>query len=361
MRKLFICFATVAAAMICGSCAKKAPVGPNDANKRYFEAWMQVNDINATPSGRGIYILEDTPGTGEKIKENGFALLEYTTSDLEGNIISYTDAETAKKLGAYNPDSYSKFFGPQFLSTYEGNIYAGVADMLFDMLVGGHRKAILPSWLLSYKDLEKESDYLKLASSNETLIYDVTVKDFTTDIDKWEIDSIARFFNNDKVLVDGLPANKVFVRNEGVTMTVGDSVSTGFYYKQLKAPVDTTSFARDTTIYINYTGRLLNGQVFDTTIEDVAKDNNIYSSSRTYAPVQINWSDADTNNHTGITMGSDESEIISGFSMTLWEMRPMEKGVGIFYSTLGYGASGSSGLIPPYAPLIFEIEIVKKP
>ena len=272
-----------------------------------------------------------------------------------------TDTETAKKLGAYDPDSYSKFFGPQFLSTYEGNIYAGVADMLFDMQVGGHRKAILPSWLLSYKDLEKESDYLKLASSNETLIYDVTVKDFTTDIDKWEIDSIARFFNNDKVLVDGLPANKVFVRNEGVTMTVGDSVSTGFYYKQLKAPVDTTSFARDTTIYINYTGRLLNGQVFDTTIEDVAKDNNIYSSSRTYAPVQINWSDAETNNHTGITMGSDESEIISGFSMTLWEMRPMEKGVGIFYSTLGYGASGSSGLIPPYAPLIFEIEIVKKP
>ena len=37
----------------------------------------------------------------------------------------------------------------------------------------------------------------------------------------------------------------------------------GFYYKQLQAPSDTTSFPKDTTIYINYTGRLLNGLVFD--------------------------------------------------------------------------------------------------
>lgn len=362
MRKLFICFATIAAVMLCGSCAKKAPVGPNDANKRYFVAWLQVNNINVDDtSGRGIYILEDTPGTGIEVKEDGFALLEYTTTDLEGNIISYTDVETAKKIGAYDPEKYSSYFGPQFLTTYTGNIYAGVSDLLLGMKVGGHRKAIIPSWLLSYKDFDKESDYLKLSSSNETLIYDVTVKDFTTEVDKWEIDSIGRFFNNDKVLFDGVPANKVFVRNEGVTMTLGDSVSTGFYYKQIKAPVDTNSFAKDTTIYINYTGRLLNGQVFDTTIEDVAKDHNIYSSSRTYAPVQINWSDADTHNYTGITMGTDKSEIIAGFGMTLWEMRPMEKGIGVFYSVLGYGASGSSGLIPSYAPLIFEIEIVEKP
>ena len=140
-------------------------------------------------------------------------------------------------------------------------------------------------------------------------------------------------------------------------MTAADSVSTGFYYKQISAPVDTTSFASDTTIYINYTGKLLNGQVFDTTIERVAKDNGLYSASRTYEPVQINWGEE----YTKITMGSDKTTVIGGFALTLWQMRPMEKGVGVFYSNYGYQYSGSGSSIPGYAPLIFEIEIVEKP
>jgi FKBP-type peptidyl-prolyl cis-trans isomerase len=247
------------------------------------------------------------------------------------------------------------------LTTYEGNIYAGIADMLLDMKVGGSRKAIIPGWLFSYDSYATEKEYLEKTTSSDAKIYEVKIKDFTTDIDKWEIDSIGRFFNNDKVLIDGIAANKLFTTEHGWTMTAADSVSKGFYYKQLKAPVDTTSFKADTTIYINYTGRLLNGQVFDTTIEDVAKDNNIWSSSRTYKPSQINWAGAEDNTYKGITMGSDDTSVISGFAMTLWQMRSMEKGIGVFYSPLGYSTSGSGETIPAYSPLIFEIEIVEKP
>jgi FKBP-type peptidyl-prolyl cis-trans isomerase len=42
-------------------------------------------------------------------------------------------------------------------------------------------------------------------------------------------------------------------------------------------------------------------------------------------------------------------------------MKAMESGIGIFYSPLGYSYSGSEPSIPPYAPLIFEIEIVEEP
>ena len=39
----------------------------------------------------------------------------------------------------------------------------------------------------------------------------------------------------------------------------------------------------------------------------------------------------------------------------------VEKGIGVFYSPLGYNYSGSGASIPGYAPLIFEIEVVEKP
>ena len=97
--------------------------------------------------------------------------------------------------------------------------------------------------------------------------------------------------------------------------------------------------------------------MFDTNIERVAKDNHLYSKDKTYEPVSIKWGEA----YTDLTMGTEGSGVISGFAMTLWKMKAMEKGVGIFYSPLGYSYSGSEPSIPPYAPLIFEIEIVAAP
>ena len=87
------------------------------------------------------------------------------------------------------------------------------------------------------------------------------------------------------------------------------------------------------------------------------KDNGLYSASRTYEPTRINWGEK----YEDITMGSDKSSIISGFAQTLWQMKDMEKGVGVFFSNLGYGYSGSGSSIPAYAPLIFEIELVAEP
>jgi hypothetical protein len=198
--------------------------------------------------------------------------------------------------------------------------------------------------------LKKDEDYD--ASSFSNTIYEITIKDYTEDMNQWQIDSIGRFFRNENVMIGNTPASELFAQ-----MNKADSVETGFYYKQIKAPADTAKFAKDTTLYINYVGKLLNGLVFDTNIERVAKDNNLYSASKTYEPMRINWGEK----YSDLTMGSDKSSMISGFAKTLWQMRSMEKGVGVFSSNLGYGYSGSGSSIPGYSPLIFEIEFVEKP
>lgn len=344
----------IAASLLLAGCAKTVTPGPNEANKRYFEAWMHINHRGLEPTGLGIYIIDEEEGNGAAVTEKGFALVDYKISSLEGNISSYTEEETAKQLGDY---SITNYYGPKFLTTFKTTIQAGVGDALYGMKVGGYRKVIVPSWLMTSKEFATAEDYLNYydedgSPSYSSTIYELTVRDFTEDMNKWQIDSIVRFFDNDKVTIGGTPADQIFAG-----MAEADSVRTGFFYKQLAAPQDTTSFKKDTVLYINYTGKLLNGLVFDTNIERVAKDNNLYSSSKTYEPMQINWAEK----YEDLTMTSSKSDMIPGFAMTLWQMRSMEKGVGIFYSNYGYGVSGSGSSIPGYAPLIFEIELVAKP
>ena len=40
-------------------------------------------------------------------------------------------------------------------------------------------------------------------------------------------------------------------------------------------------------VKLSYTGRLDNGDVFDTTSEDVAKDNGLFAEGVSYAPITI--------------------------------------------------------------------------
>lgn len=346
MRRIFVSILYTAALMVAAGCAKESKVGPNDANKRFIEAWMQVNHPEVQPSGLGIYTLEESDGSGPEIKEGGFAIVDFVTTDLEGNITSYTDKLTAKQLGKYDTTYY---YGPKVWTTTKGTLQAGVADALIGMRVGGRKKVVIPSWLMTYKSYDSVEDYLnppKKKKDEETsttgydnTVYDIQVRDYVSDIYSWEIEKIGDYLS----------------ANPSMNMSVTDSLQYGFYYKQVTMPKDTASFPKDTTIYINYTGKLLNGLVFDTTDERIAKDNGIYSSSKSYAPVSVSWGE----NYTDIEMSG--SSIIGGFGLTLWQMRAFERGIGIFYSPLGYSYSGSGSSIPGYAPLIFEIEIVKKP
>lgn len=338
MNKIIKTAAYILAGFVVLSCAKAVKTGPNEAEQRYFNAWMSQNHPGVQPTGLGIYILEEEDGTGATVKEDGFIYADYVTTDLQGNITSYTDKQTAKQLGTYDTTS---FYGPKVMSTTEGTMPAGLAEALIGMKEGGRKKVIIPSWLMSHMSYDTEEEYLASSSSSASTIYDITVRTYTDSIQLHEINLIEDYIKKNPQIFNSKMVND----------------TTGFYYQPLSENISTEKFEKDTTIYINYTGRLLNGLVFDTTIEKVAKDNGIYSSSRTYGPTEVNWGEK----YDDLTLGSSKSTVIPGFALTLWHMHPMEKGMGVFYSPLGYSFNGSGSSIPGYAPLIFEIEIVAKP
>lgn len=337
-----LCGAAVMLAVIAAACAKEASVAKNEDNKLYLDAWMSAHHPNVQPTGLGIYITDDQSGTGAEVTDDDLYLfLRYTATDLDGTIGSTTEEKVAQQIGTYSKGTY---YGPSVIINNKYMTQAGILEMIKGMKVGGTRTAVIPGWLnvtLSTKEdyTTGEEYYENMSGSNA--IYTITLTDKCTDITKWEVDSLERY----------------------TARMMGDVDSTfyGYYYQQLKAPTDTTTLPRDTTFYINYTGRLLSGQVFDTTVEDTAKFYGIYSSSKTYAPMAVKLNETYTEITLGESSSSDGSTTINGFAYCLSKLKSYEKGVCAFYSGLGYGYSGSGSAIPAYAPLTFEIEIVDEP
>ncbi len=319
-----------------GSCAKNQESTLNEDNKIWLDGWIQFNHPGVQPSGKGIYIIEDQPGTGKEYKNDAIISVEYTVTDLNGNIVSTTSKELSQQLGSYN---YSDYYGERIWVIGEGSVVAGVEDILDGMKIGGTRKAVIPSWLNVNKRYNSAEEYFKHNSKQPHAIYSITLKNIIEDLEKWETDSLKRY--SEKHL-------------GGI-----DTTSFGFYYKQTKKPVIDSTFKKDTNIFINYIGRRLDGTVFDTNIADTAKVYEIYNPARKYVPAQISWGE----NETDLKMVTDgkSSGLIQGFQKTLWQMHPMEQGIGVFISRFGYSVAGSGQAIPSCCPLRFDIEIVQNP
>lgn len=334
----------MAAALLCGACAKEYKANTTQLTRDAFDAWVKVHYPNAVIDSTpwGVLVIEDKAGAGAVIPDTSYVCMEYCREIMEtGKIETYTSADVARQLGKYNESNY---YGPRLQYIAKGISWLGISEVieggpkLGRMKEGGTRKVIMPAWLAtppkdSYKDVK---DYIANVSGSN-YIYTITTGKIIKDPQQWQIDSIKNYLAAAKFKAD-------------------TTVSKGIFYGMRKAGSSDRKFPNDTTIYINYTGRLLNGKVFDTTLKDTAKVHGIYSASRTYQPVSITTA-ADS---TAYKMGGS-SDVISGFSLTIHQMHPHEHGTGLFVSDYGYKDTGSGESIPPYSPLIFEIEVVDKP
>lgn len=337
MKKLYIYIPLVAVlAIFAFGCAKEGTVDNNAYKKEFFLAWMEQNHPGVVANADGIYVLEETPGIGTPYSGEDYIYAELTVYDLEGNISSTTSRKLSQQLGTFN-ESY--YYGPILTSVASSSITAGVEAVLKGLGIGATRKAIIPFWLMSYTRYNTEEEYLRNATSSASnVMYEVKMMGYTSDEEKWEIDSLQTHLSR--------------IYKESM-----DSVSYGLYYKQLVPSETGEPFQADTTIYVNYIGRLLNGQVFDTTIKDTARRYNIYDATKTYGPLKVAWKPQD--DASEITLNGNS--VIAGFYNTVTRMGPFEKGIGYFISKHGYTSSGSGSTIPAYSPLSFEIEVVEEP
>ena len=118
----------------------------------------------------------------------------------------------------------------------------------------------------------------------------------------------------------------------------------GFYmFWEVSTKQERNSLTRGDTVTVNYTGKTLDKKIFDSSIEQVAKDNGIFSTGRKYQPLRY-----------AVGYGFT----ITGFEFAISMMHAGEKATVIFPSRLGYVTQASGG-IPSNSPLIFELDLVQ--
>lgn len=327
------------------SCSKDA--GDNtgkDAQDR-LSKWMDKYYPGIQPNQDGLYILTDEPGTGDlRNTELPFIQIRGTIRSLDGTVTNTTEEAMAQQLGNYR---FGNYYGPQFQHMASGYSYAGLDALVRDMRVGGHRVAVIPSWMLTTSRYDSQQAYLDACTSSEHLIYDITLVSQCPDAEKA---GIARVMNYVSLNYPG---------TESVSYVEGAQPDDSFFFiSDVSSFDEENKLANETSVKINYTGKLLNGTVFDTSIAKVAADARIASSSRTYEPQSVTLSST----YSDVSMGSSSS-LINGFKGALSLMHwKGQKAVAVFSGGHGYGASGSSNsygyVIPPYEPLVFELEIL---
>lgn len=107
--------------------------------------------------------------------------------------------------------------------------------------------------------------------------------------------------------------------------------------------------ANGTKVFINYSGFLENGTLFDTSNPDTAESFGAFDPQRAaqngYSPIPFE-------------IGS-KGAMIPGFEEGLSKLSIGDKAILFIPSNLGYGENGAGNVIPPNANIIFEVEMLE--
>ncbi|MBL7137202.1 MAG: FKBP-type peptidyl-prolyl cis-trans isomerase [Bacteroidales bacterium] len=98
------------------------------------------------------------------------------------------------------------------------------------------------------------------------------------------------------------------------------------------------------TVKVDYSAMFINGEIFETTKQDIAMKYDIFDSVMRYQPFQYLQGD---------------TLMIVGWNEGLSYMKQGGRALLVVPSILAYGEEGVEGYIPPFAPLIYEVEVLE--
>lgn len=182
------------------------------------------------------------------------------------------------------------------------------ADLFFNKTL----ESALPPFLKSGTSMKVSVDIIEIQTKIEYEKEKEAFLRWIDDFNEYEKVILRQFLKQEKLLVK--PTNS------------------GMYYLKTREGKG-KKIEKGDTITINYEGKFLNGKFFDSTV-------------RTKQPFQFVY--------------GTEWQVVKGLEEAIGMMQEGEKALVILPSDLAFGSEGSStGIIPAYTSLIFDVEIIK--
>lgn len=321
----------LAFAYLAASCAVDPETDSYYSYDRVMKAWMKLNYPGIQPYGEsGAYILDMERGNGPAVTDSVYVFAHYIKRTLDRAVTETNVREISVQLGQYTPTTY---YGSDIWRIDRGYLPAGLEEVIKTMNAGGHTTIALPYSASTHT----RSLYSAFSGSSESgnILFEMTIDTVVANIYDYQENTMKQWFRE----------------HYGVS----DTASMHLYFKKIEEKTEETdTISEGTSVNVRYIGRLMNGQVFDTNIQDTAKFYRIYSTDNSYDALSVTFYKSD-----GEKLSEDNS-VVAGFAKAVSMMNYGETAVTLFNSELGYGESGSSPSIPEYSPIVFWLYIEPK-
>ncbi|MEB2779564.1 FKBP-type peptidyl-prolyl cis-trans isomerase [Algoriphagus persicinus] len=245
------------------------------------------------------------------------------TTDSDSVIYSTTDQPFPGYMQANDSMQITNGMDEIFLNLRKGDSIAFESNA--KIIFGGN-----------YPPFMKEDDVVKVRLGafeimNEEAIQIYFEKVMAAEEIKREERAKERLVEEDKIIQD-------YIKDNDLTAQKTES---GLYYV-IEEEGTGDPVAPGTTMTVDYAGYLLDGTLFDTSIESIARENNTFSEGRPYAPLPVT-----------VGMG----QVIPGWDEGLLLLKKGSKGKFLIPSPLGYGENGAGAMIPPNSVLVFDVDV----
>jgi FKBP-type peptidyl-prolyl cis-trans isomerase len=273
-----------------------------------IKKYVEDNKIITKPNSLGLYIIETQPGSGVKIDTGSQVKMNYRVSLLDG-----------KEL-------FSSFERPEPIKFEYGKRIdtQGFESAVSTLKKGSKAKFIIPSTLAFGRRGSGTA-----VAPYQSLVYDVEILDVKTkaEYEKEQIENQ----KSEQMKTDSLKNAEhglleKYLKDNKITVK---PQTDGLYYIPVVAGTGPKAEAGK-TVKVHYTGKLLNGKVFDSSVE--------------------------RKNPIEFMLG--RGQVIKGWDEGIAMMKQGEKATLIIPSAIGY-SDRDMGVIPPYSTLVFDVELVE--
>jgi FKBP-type peptidyl-prolyl cis-trans isomerase len=273
-----------------------------------LKKYIDDNKITATPNSMGLYIIEIQPGTGTKIDSGCQVKMNYRVSLLDGKEL----------FSSYGRPEPIKFEYGRKVDT------PGFEYAVSTLRNGSKAKFIVPS-NLAFGSKGKG----KFVEPYQSLVYDVEILDVKTKAEYVTEQSElkkSRLMKTDSLKNAETGLREKYLKDNNINVK---PLPDGLIYIPVLEGTGPKAEAGK-SVKVHYTGKLLNGKVFD-------------SSRERQAPIDF-------------TLG--RGQVIKGWDEGISLMKQGGKAILVIPSSIAY-AERDMDVIPPYSTLVFDVELVE--